>query len=485
VRAVRSPVLRSGAAALLLGLAACADGTGAGPSRPGRPSVVLVVADDLELAGTGRMPRLRSLVAGRGLTFTRAFASTPVCCPSRASMLTGQYAHNHGILSNLDAGGSCFERFRDRGQEASTLATWLRGAGYRTGRVGKYLNWYPGVRRGADPTYVPPGWDEWYGLFSSRGTDTYYNYFVNENRRIAAYGRREEDYATDVLRARAVEFVRRDDERPFFLWLSPQAPHLPATPAPRHEGALAGLLAPRTPSFNEEDMSDKPAWFQDPVRLPLLTARDVAGVDALYRDRLRTMLAVDEMVADVIAALEQTGRLDSTYVIFTSDNGFLLGQHRFPRGKGTVHEPSVRVPLLVRGPGVPAGARRDHLALNVDLAPTIAELAGAPAPGSFDGRSLAGLLGADPPAVERFRSEVLLELPHGLRDDPEEPPGWVGLRTPDLLYAEYATGEQELYDLRDDPDQVESLHGRASPALLRGLAARLDQIRLCRGPACP
>jgi arylsulfatase A-like enzyme len=476
----RAPTRLCAAAALLaVGCGGPTDPTGV-PSA--RPNILLILADDLDAGSAALMPRLKSLVADRGLTFRNSFASTPVCCPSRASILTGQYTHNHGILDNFDASGSCFEQFRDAGQERSTLATWLQDAGYRTGMIGKYLNRYPGDRRGANPRYVPPGWDEWYAII---GVDAYYDYFLNHNGRLARYFDVPEHYQTDVLADLAVDFVAREGAspaRPFFLWLAPIAPHLPAIPAPRHENAFPDARAPRTPSFNELDMSDKPLWFQDPRQLPLLTEDDIARLDATYRERLRSLLAVDEMVERLVAALEATGQLANTYVVFTSDNGFHLGHHRFNRGKGTVYEPSVRIPLVVRGPGVPEGRVRPHPVLNVDLPQTFGQLAGARLPGSVDGRSFVSLLGEE--ARGGWRTEVLLENPLTPRP-PDEFQGWWAFQTDGLAYAEYRSGERELYDLRDDPDQTESLHGRADPALLEALSRRLAQLRNCRGASCP
>jgi N-acetylglucosamine-6-sulfatase len=359
------------------------------------------------------------------------------------------------------------------GHEDPTVATWLHDVGYRTVLLGKYLNGYPA---GAARTHVPPGWDEWYGVV---GGLNYFNYQLNENGPIVPYGESPTDYLTDVLAGKATDFIWRAavDGQPFFMYLAPYAPHQPATPAPRHADAFAGVTAPRPPSFNEADVSDKPAWLQS---RPLLTATQIAQLDLLYRKRLQSLLAVEDLLEQLIQTLRATHQLRHTYILFTSDNGFHLGQHRLPAGKNTAYEEDLRVPLLVRGPGVPAGRVLEHLAVNIDVASTLAELAGAVAPEFVDGRSLVPLLGPHPPPLASWRQAFLLEA--GFRTGARV---FQGLRTTTHTYVEYVnTGERELYDLVDDPDQLHSLHDTAEPALLAHLAAWLAQLRTCAGAAC-
>jgi arylsulfatase A-like enzyme len=281
---------------------------------------------------------------------------------------------------------------------------------------------------------------------------------------------------TDVLADRARHFVQRTAAtgQPFFMYLAPYAPHQPATPAPRHLEAFPDVTAPRPPSFNEADVSDKPAWVQN---LPRLTAANIAQLDALYRRRLQSMLAVEDLVVTLVEALAAVGQLDHTYIFFTSDNGFHLGQHRQRAGKNSEFEEDVRVPLLVRGPGVPAGALLPHLVVNADFAPTFAELAGAAAADFVDGRSLVPLLGATPPA--EWRRAVLLE--HDLTGTR----AFRGIRTRRFKYIEYInTGERELYDLRNDPCELDNAFGTADPGLVARLAARLEQLATCSGAGC-
>ena len=357
-----------------------------------KPNMIFIIADDLDTASMSQLPRLQSLLADHGVTFTNYFVSLALCCPSRASILRGQYAHNTKIFTNAPPGGG-FATFRDLGHEESTIATWLREAGYRTVLLGKYLNGYPMT------TYVPPGWDEWYAV---AGGVNFFNYSLNENGQLVRYGSDPEAYLTDVLSDKAADFIRRTapSAQPFFMYVAPYAPHQPATPAPRYAETFVGVEAPRTLSFNESDVSDKPLWVRN---TPLRTPAQIAQLDALYRKRLQSMLAVEDLVARLLETLRAVSQLGNTYIVLTSDNGFHLGQHRLPAGKNSAYDEDIRVPLIVRGPGVPRGTAVDHLAVNIDLAPTFAELGGTAAPAFVDGRSLLALLRPDPPPPEHWR----------------------------------------------------------------------------------
>ena len=444
-----------------------------------RPNIVLIVTDDQDVRSLQQMPKTRELLERQGASFSNFVVSTPGCCPSRASILRGQYTRNHGVRFSEGPDGG-HETFRALGHERSTLATWLQDRGYRTAMVGKYLNGY-----GEDGgTRVPPGWDEWYAATSLK----YFDYEMVENGRIVRYGSKRKDYLTDVLSAQAREFVTGSAQagQPFFLYLAPRAPHGPATPAPRDQDRFKNAKVPRTAAFNESDVSDKPDYVRASPRLNRDAERQL---DALYRNRLRTLLAVDEMVAALFQTLQASGTLDNTYVFFTSDNGYLLGEHRRAE-KGMPYEEAIRVPLLVRGPGVVPRPIAD-LAANIDLAPTIAELTGAEAPDFVDGRSLVPLLeGRAPPPwrqaalVEAFgRDEVLAALEIG--DEPGNPP-FKALRLQDRVYIEYPrTGERELYDLRADPMQLENLAGDpAHDEEMAELHAWLEAMLNCVGQAC-
>lgn len=440
-------------------------------SQPNRPNIVLILLDDLDSYSIAYMPQVKTLLVDQGTSFANFFVSVPVCCPSRASFLRGQYAHNHGVLTNHTPDGG-FVKFRSQGLESSTIATWLHDAGYRTALFGTYLNGYPAGR----PTYIPQGWDEWYGVMYSN----FFNYSINENGQVVTYGSAPQDYETDVLARHAADFIRRTaPSAPFFIYFASVAPHEPAVPAPRHQNEFLNLTAPRLPSFNEADVSDKPAWVQNQ---PLLTATAIASIDTLYRKRLQTLVAVDEMIKNLVDTLSAYNELENTYFFFTSDNGYHFGEHRRRMNKNTAYEESIRVPLIVRGPGVAAGRVLDHLVMNIDLGPTFAELAGATAPDFVDGRSLMPLLHNVPPTISAWRHDVLIE--HWIDDQDNRVPEFTALRTWNYTYVEYPTGERELYDLRVDPFQLQSLHATADPALLAQLAAQLDSLRHCSGGNC-
>ncbi|MDR7544174.1 MAG: sulfatase [Armatimonadota bacterium] len=455
---------------------------------PARPNIVFILTDDLDTRSVAYMPLLGSLLIERGVTFTQFFVTYALCCPSRSTILTGQYVHNHRVLTNTRPNGG-YPRFLEQGHERSTVGTWLQAAGYRTAFLGKYLNGYP--LRGQQ-THVPPGWDEWN---SPAGGTPYanFNFRMNENGRIVPYGRAPEDSMTDLLARKAIAFIRQAAAagRPFFVHLSTYAPHAPATPAPRHEDAFSGVAAPRSPAFNEADTSDKPAWLRS--RAPL-SPRQTSDIDEHFRVRLQSLLAVDEMIAALVDVLAATGQLSRTYIFFTSDNGWHLGEHRIAAGKNTPYEESIRVPHVVRGLAVPEGRTLALLACNNDLAPTFAQIAGVPIPERVDGRSLVPLLGAAPPAPEAWRQAIAIEhyreQPDGLpQAAPERSPGgrgipeFHGVRGRDLVYVEYATGERELYDLARDPYQMESIHA-TEIGVLGPLSARLAALKRCSGASC-
>jgi len=421
------------------------------PENEEHPNIILILTNDQDVESISHMPKLQSLLVEQGMTFENAFVTNPLCCPSRATILRGQYSHNHGVLTNQPPIGG-FEKFRDSGSEKSTVATWLHSANYRTVYIGKYLNGKP---RG----YEAPGWDE----FS-----------------VSGYAKTDV-YSTDWFADEASGFIKRmkGEREPFFMHLSTKTPHKPAIPAPRHENAFPGIRAPRPPSFNEKDVSDKPEWIRE---RPSFSPETIAEIDELHRKRLQSLLAVDEMIGRLISDLRAIGELDNTYIFFSSDHGWSQGEHRRNVGKGAAYEEDIRVPLIVRGPGVPAGQTREHLVLNNDFAPTFADLAGVPAPEFVDGHSLTPLLTDDPPSATDWRSAFLVEG-YASEKAVHRPP-YRAVRTTDRLYVEYDTGERELYDMRADPYQLESQHETADPEFIAHLEEQLDELLDCAGESC-
>jgi N-acetylglucosamine-6-sulfatase len=430
------------------------------PEEP--PSVVFIITDDQRWDTLGVMPTVQSELVARGVTFTNAFVVNALCCPSRASILTGRYSHSTGVYANRGTHGG-FHVFDD----SSTIATWLQARGYRTGLIGKYLNRYDGA-------YIPPGWDRWVAF---SGKTAYFGYKLNVDGTLVPFGDATDEYSTDVLGRAAADFIR-SASGPLFLHFSPFAPHsLPGNgrqtrPAPRHEGAFAGIEPWRPPSYNERDISDKPPWLQRFAPLPLTPEEQAAG-DAYRRSQLESLLAVDDAVEEILAALTETGRLENTMIVFTSDNGLGWGEHRWFT-KTVPYEESIRVPLVLRYDPLTAVARSDaRIALNIDFAPTAAEIAGVDAPGA-DGHSLLPLL--SPPPIT-WRRDFLVE--HiGFRDPA---PTYCAVRNAARTYVQYRSGFEELYDL--SADAYQRWNRARNPSRRRTIVTFRNRIRsLCKPP---
>lgn len=482
----------------------------------GKPNIIFILTDDLNADEMQYMPKMQSLIAGQGITFSDYFVPESLCCPSRASTLRGQYPHNTKVLSNDPPLGG-FQKFYDLGEDKSDVAVWLQAAGYHTMLAGKYLNGYP---LKDNHMYIPPGWNEWYS--ASSGADAYseFNYTLNENGEEVHYGDQPEDYGTDVYVGKAVDFIQRSDKasQPFFVYLAVYAPHAPYTPAPRDANLFPDAKAPQTPNYNEADVSDKPGYIRN---RPLLTQKQKDIIDTAYRKRLQALQAVDDGIEKIVNTLQADGQLDNTYIFFTSDNGYHLGNHRQILGKIAPYEEELHLRLMVRGPGVPAGETVDNLVGNVDLAPTWAEIGGAKVPGFVDGRSLVPLLGDNPTPLTQWRQAFSLEwgsnpLPalesnataEPISEDPNgelEPhdedqleaallpaalrmkeviPFFRGVRTQNMSYVEYQTGEVELYNIQTDPYQLNNLVAGADPSLLAELSARIKELAVCKADTC-
>jgi N-acetylglucosamine-6-sulfatase len=452
-----------------------------------KPNIVFVLTDDLSWDLVDFMPNVKRLQQ-EGVTFSDYVVTDSLCCPSRASILTGRYPHNTGIYRNTGADGG-FLAFRDRGQERATFATSLQAAGYRTALLGKYMNQYdPGTVRDALGPYVPPGWSDW---FVAGNGYPGYGYRIARRDRVVRRGWAPRDYLTTVLRRDAIGFIASavGARQPFMLELASFAPHTPATPAPRDRGRFAALTAPRPASFDEQDLSDKPPWLRGHRRLTLAQQQ---RIDDLFRRRVRSVQAVDRALGRIRRELTRLGVARSTYVVFSSDNGFHMGQHRLTPGKLTAYDPDVRVPLVVAGPGVPAGRTVGEIAENVDLCPTFAELAGAPAPPAVDGRSLVPFLRGRPAPAD-WRTAALIEHRGAVTEpsDPDfpargsgNPPTYEALRTRDSLYVEYADGQREFYDRRVDPDELDNVYANLPTARRERLTAAVTALRTCTGLTC-
>jgi arylsulfatase A-like enzyme len=455
------------------------------PATPGpaanaaKPNIVFVLLDDATEAMPADMPRFKALLIDKGVRFTNAFATTPLCGPSRSNILAGEFTHNTRVLGNSSGDGG-YAAWLAGGFDNNNIGPWLKAAGYRTGIFGKYENDYP---TGAPETFVPPGWDDWRVVMSDRVA---YNdeYTLNENGVLQAYTSGNNGYQTDVLSARMQSFIKSaaaNRGQPFFAFLAVAAPHTPTAPAARHLSAYPGAQAPRTAAFNEADVSDKPQWFKD--QTPLMSGADIAEIDSDYRGCLQALLAVEEAMDALFQTLDQLGLSSNTYVFFSSDNGLHRGEHRLRGGKSTAFEESIKIPLYVRGPGVPEGRIIEHLTGLLDLAPTFLTLAGSPIPASVDGMSLTPLLSTSPPPLSAWRPDLLIEHPGGAGTPILIPP-YYGVRTQTEMYVEYDNGENEYYDLRADPLQLDNLARQASPSTIARLSARVAALRRCRGTSC-
>jgi arylsulfatase A-like enzyme len=461
------PAMRAGAAQRITGRStAGTDGAAVAP-----PNVVVIITDDQRwdtmygkqgLGGANVMPQVVSQLCNSGVLFKNAYATTSICAPSRSSLLSGQYAHNHGVHGNLAPSGAV--AFND----TATLATALDAAGYRTGLYGKYLNDYNRLWPNGGTPYEPPGWDEWHAF----KIPAYFNYTLVENGVEVPFGSAVADYSTDVIKSKAVTFIKTsvNNQQPFFLYFAPYAPHKPYTPAPRHAGMFATLPNFRPPNYNEADTTDKPAWL---VNRPQLTPAELAQIDTDRRGYLETLQSVDDAVSSIMMNLNTLGVAQNTMVIFVGDHSYFWGEHRID-GKGTAYEENVRIPLVIRYPPLAPAARiESRLVLNVDLTATILQITGAAAPHPPDGVSLVPILANQ---QVPWRTNFLTEA-WDAEAVPTQP-YWSGIHEGNWAYSELRSGEVELYDIVTDPFQLSNQASNpANEALINSFAAKLRAYR--------
>ena len=453
-------------AALLLVLGAAGAAGAAAAAPAGKPAaderlnVVLILSDDERSDGTGVMKNVQTLLGNHGVDFTNAHVTTSMCGPSRASILTGQYAHHTGVVDNF--GPRAYPAFKD---EAADLPVWMHKAGYQTALVGKYINGYTGA---AGHHKIPPGWDDWQ-VMDSIPMEAYYNYSINDNGRLEHYGSKPSDYSTTVLTHKAVQFIQ-GARHPFFLYFAPVAPHLPAIPDKRDQGKLENIAPIHSPAFNQKNIGKEPWRFW---HKGLLSAAAQLYINHVRIRQEESLLALDRSVKSVVQALKARHELSRTVILYTSDNGFLWGEHRLG-GKVWPYQESTHVPLIVRTPWTTAPARNNQPVLNIDLAPTISELAGITPGLPEDGRSLVPFLhGEQVPWRHAFLVEYLgKDLLHA-----GGPPPYTAVQTRRNLYVEYKNGWRELYNLKKDPWELDNVagdpHTRPLQATLGAMLARL------------
>ena len=479
------------------------------------PNIILFMTDDQDVTAHSLdfMQNLSVHFRAKGMEFLNYYVPTGLCCPSRATVLRGQYCHNTKVFDNGDLSNSTYksgawDKFVEEGLEEETIATMLQSVGYETALIGKYLNGYMGPEAAE---HVPPGFDHWmamlrlyfYGpVFSENGVKVELNDTV---------------YQTDFIRDWVVDFLttKRDKSKPFFLMVTPFAPHTPATPAKRHEGMFEGAQFPRFESFNPSDeiQQTRPAWIKD---LPSLTQDQIDSMDNFYQNRLESLQAVDEALGKIVATLRDLSLEDNTYFFYTADNGQHFGSYRIPAGKRQAYESDVLVPFLVRGPGITPGVRSTQVVQSVDLAPTFLELATRnsekrPIAASYplDGESMVPLLHEEVPAspkVNQFRWAALLEMYGGSSNiglryknmsawyhNHMFPNTYQAIRVvngpgcaidANLLYVEWCTGEQELYNMTVDPHQVSNIVESTDLELINNLSRLLAGLGDCEGSSC-
>jgi N-acetylglucosamine-6-sulfatase len=444
-----------------------------------KPNIVFVLTDDLSSDLLPYMPSVLKMQHD-GLSFNDYFVSDSLCCPSRSSIFSGNLPHDTGVYGNSGPHGG-FNVFHSRGEEHDTFATSLQSAGYRTAMMGKYLNGYLGPSSDVAPTYVPPGWSDWQVVGEGYRE---FNYTLNDNGTLEFYGNQPDDYLTDVLARKGVQFINRASTsgQPFFLELSTFAPHRPFVPAPRDRHMFKGITAPRGPNFDVLP-TNAPSWL---AGHPPLNAHQLRHINSVFRRRVEDMQSVDDMINSIESTLTANGIANNTYIVFSSDNGLHMGQWRLAPGKLTAFDTDIRVPLVVIGPGVPAGSQTDALSENIDLAKTFTAIGGTSI--ADDGHSLLGLWHGQTPLD--WRNAILVEH-HGpdlAQNDPDRqsyasgnPLTYEAMRTHGFLYVEYLDGELEYYDLRSDPFELHNIAGSLSPAYLALLHATLLAMENCHG----
>lgn len=519
----------------LLAATSLADARPVGADRDGRPNILVVMTDDMAAADVRLMPNVKRLLAAKGTSFDNAIDSFPLCCPARATFITGQYAHNHGVKGNFHPYG--WYGMKDR---KNVLPVWLQEAGYRTALIGKWLNGY-GARDAHGE--VPAGFDIWRGLLDVSAYD-YFNFVMNADGKLRTWGDADfarrlvefaeievipgvftvtdilsklaevfgpapysywgtenaKDYSPDVTGRMTEKLVRREAKRkdPFFIWWSVAAPHREDVsttlmgrpgpdprPAPRYAERSKDYVLPRPPSFNEADVADKSANFQ--ATAPPLSEAEIEQLQLDYEGRAGSLLAVDDHVGDLVKTLRRTDQLRNTMIVFLSDNGWMQGEHRVGGDKFLPYEESLRIPLIIRGPGVPKGRTVKGQVSNIDFAPTLVDAAGAEAGRRMDGVSLLPTIANPKRRPDRvLEIEALAPLfagpiPLNAWDRP-----YTGVRTDRYTYVVWTeTGEEELYDRRTDPFQMTNVAADPSMAQVKAdLAGKLARLVDCKGDAC-
>ncbi|XP_071817804.1 N-acetylglucosamine-6-sulfatase-like [Apostichopus japonicus] len=472
-----------------------------------KPNIIFILTDDQDVTMNGITPmkQTQKLIGDAGMTFTNMFASTPICCPSRSSILTGNYIHNHNAVNNTIQ-GHCSSTEWQNGPEKNTFAAHLKAENYTTFFAGKYLNQY-GNKHSGGHEHIPPGWDWWTALLFN---SVYYNYSLSVNGTLETHGDDyQKDYLTDIINNKSVEFLemQHEDSVPFFMMISTPACHSPYEAAPQYANNFTKQKLPKDPSYNTH-AKDK-HWILRQAPTPMSNA-SLQFTSDVFKKRWRTLLSVDDIVVNVVNLLKAKSLLDSTYIIFSSDNGFHLGQFSLPNDKRQLYEFDIRVPLMIRGPGIKAKSVNHDPVVTIDIMPTIVHLTGATPPSNVDGTSLLPLL-LPGQKTSTWREDFLVEYrgeysPEGYAGCPHTEflntcypncvceDGYNNTYTcirkitekENTMFCQFSDSEnfQEFYNLTADPYQLSNIASKLQPGYLASLADRLITLSVCKGATC-
>ena len=440
-----------------------------------KPNIIFILTDDYANNLVDFMPNLKAMQK-EGVTFSHYYVSNSLCCPSRSSIFTGMLPHNTGVQTNTKPNGG-YEVYMEHGNAQESFCVALQHAGYKTAMMGKFLNGY--LPRKHQPV---PGWSDW---FVAGAGYRNFDYDINSNGQILHFGHAPGDYLTDVLSARADSLIRAWKDHPFFIEVSTFTPHGPFIPAPRHQNLFNDSKAPRTPAFNRQADSTAPDWLRE---LQPLGSKQIDRIDNIFRNRLRCIMSIDEMLGSIRKLLNQTGVSNHTYIFFSSDNGYHLGDYSMLQGKQTPFDIDIRVPLIAWGPNVAKGSRQEAIVSNIDLAPTFTALAGAQLKREPDGRDIQYLLREQYTEKINWRSFTIIEH-RRVNDDRTDPdlqeaedgrlPSYTALRFHNLLYVEYETGEVSCYDVQNDPYELRNISSTLPIELQKKLHSILLAAKNC------
>ncbi|MBN8672532.1 MAG: sulfatase [Chitinophagales bacterium] len=442
-----------------------------------KPNIIFILTDDFAGNLVEFMPNLKAMQR-EGVTFSHYYVSNSLCCPSRSSIFTGRLPHNTGVQTNTKPNGG-YEVFMEQGNAQESFCTALQQAGYKTAMMGKLLNGYL-------PTKHPPlpGWTDW---FVAGAGYRNFDYDINSNGQVVHFGHAPGDYLTDVLSSRTDSLIRAWKDQPFFIEIATFTPHGPFIPAPRHQQLFNAEKAPRTPAFNKQADSTAPGWLR---KIRPLGVQQIDRIDNIFRNRLRCIMSIDEMLGSIRKTLNETGASSNTYIFFSSDNGYHLGDYSLLQGKQTAFDIDIRVPLIACGPHVAKGSLQQAIVSNIDLAPTFVALAGAQLTVQPDGRDIQHLLLEQNTEKINWRNFAIIEH-RRVNDDRNDPdrqeaedgrlPSYTALRFHNLLYIEYETGEISCYDVQNDPYELKNIASVLPGEVQKRLHSILLAAKNCGG----